>query len=225
MAVQETRTPGTTQFVANGHLFVLVASGEQKEYAGVGYIINLKVRKAITFVDCRGGRMAALGVNTGPRELVLLNVYAPQAARPFEERQHFYDELWDFTDSLETRGVLVYLGDWNARLRHRESEDVVGPWHFVASDRVAGDEGSTNEELLVQFCIARDLVLPSSWMQRPQDKMVTYRAPGVNEPPGRQPDPAKFAEIDFYVLPRRWASSLRSCSSDAKSPLNSDHFP
>eukprot|EP00969_Alexandrium_andersonii_P121014 5348990-Alexandrium_andersonii.AAC.1 len=34
LAFQETRAPGTTQFVSNGYMFMLVASGASKEYAG-----------------------------------------------------------------------------------------------------------------------------------------------------------------------------------------------
>eukprot|EP00969_Alexandrium_andersonii_P282481 12488055-Alexandrium_andersonii.AAC.1 len=65
---------------------------------------------------------------------------------------------------------------------------------------------STNAELLLGFCANRDLVLPASWRQRSMAHMVTYRAPGVEGIPKGDPDPAKYAELDLVVTPRRWDS-------------------
>eukprot|EP00969_Alexandrium_andersonii_P102526 4525187-Alexandrium_andersonii.AAC.1 len=69
------------------------------------------------------------------------------------------------------------------------------------------------------------MVLPATWRRRPLDRMVTYRAPGVEGPPGPEPNPASFAELDVIITHRRWDSVVEKVNSDTKSPLNSDHFP
>eukprot|EP00969_Alexandrium_andersonii_P257026 11363442-Alexandrium_andersonii.AAC.1 len=93
MALQETRTPTTTQYIIDRFLFVLYGSGEQKEYAGVGFVVDLRIRKSITFTHNCGPRIASMGVRTGPREIILMSAYAPQSGRPLQERSAFYEKL------------------------------------------------------------------------------------------------------------------------------------
>eukprot|EP00969_Alexandrium_andersonii_P012832 559388-Alexandrium_andersonii.AAC.1 len=60
----------------------------------------------------------------------------------------------------------------------------------------------------MEFCREWDFVLPASWKQRANKNMVTFRSPGAQGLPGNNPDPAKYAELDVVVMPRRWDSAL-----------------
>eukprot|EP00969_Alexandrium_andersonii_P271240 11989199-Alexandrium_andersonii.AAC.1 len=51
MAVQETKSPQTTQYLSEDHLFVTFGSGERKEDAGVGFIVNKRLRRAVRYMD------------------------------------------------------------------------------------------------------------------------------------------------------------------------------
>eukprot|EP00969_Alexandrium_andersonii_P083240 3672413-Alexandrium_andersonii.AAC.1 len=104
-------------------------------------------------------------------------------------------------DKYSTKGVTIIMGDFNARIRSITFEDILGPWHLRGVDGEQNDAES-NATLLMEFCRARDVVIPASWMRRSQDKMVTYRAPGTNQPPGPEPDPHVFAELDLVLTPR-----------------------
>eukprot|EP00969_Alexandrium_andersonii_P108650 4793695-Alexandrium_andersonii.AAC.1 len=66
---------------------------------------------------------------------------------------------------------------------------------------------------------------PQHGKRKSQARMITYRAPGVNEPPGVRPDPAKYAELDLYIAQSRWKHLIRKASPDAGPPLRSDNFP
>eukprot|EP00969_Alexandrium_andersonii_P342308 15130600-Alexandrium_andersonii.AAC.1 len=75
--------------------------------------------------------MAALGLRTGPREIIVVTAYAPQSARPLDEGSSFYEQLGDFLDSLETKGAIMIAGYFKARLTRLTHEDVLGPHHLI----------------------------------------------------------------------------------------------
>eukprot|EP00969_Alexandrium_andersonii_P306663 13557062-Alexandrium_andersonii.AAC.1 len=58
MVLQETRTPQTTQYIIGKHQFLLFGSGEAKEYAGVGFVVDLRLRSSVTFTYNVGARIA-----------------------------------------------------------------------------------------------------------------------------------------------------------------------
>eukprot|EP00969_Alexandrium_andersonii_P086304 3804881-Alexandrium_andersonii.AAC.1 len=58
LALQETRIATTSQFTSGEYLFVLFGNGTAKEYAGVGFVLSLKLRRAVNFVHNEGSRMA-----------------------------------------------------------------------------------------------------------------------------------------------------------------------
>eukprot|EP00969_Alexandrium_andersonii_P290903 12858226-Alexandrium_andersonii.AAC.1 len=51
LLMQETRTPQTTQYIVERYLFIVFGSGEGKEYAGVGFVVGRKARRAIKYID------------------------------------------------------------------------------------------------------------------------------------------------------------------------------
>eukprot|EP00969_Alexandrium_andersonii_P278496 12310259-Alexandrium_andersonii.AAC.1 len=199
MALQETRTPVSTQYIIEGYLFILYGSGGRREYAGVGFVVDLRCRRAITFTHSDTSRIALLGLSTGPRQLIIGSVYAPQGTRPVEERKAFYEVLEGITAKFQTKGALFLMGDYNARFSEPTVPGIMGPWHFRSVEPTATGEGETNAELLQEFCHTFSMLSPGSWQEKTEDKMVTYRAPGVNHLPGQRPDPAKFAELDLVL--------------------------
>eukprot|EP00969_Alexandrium_andersonii_P005656 245504-Alexandrium_andersonii.AAC.1 len=73
-----------------------------------------------------------------------------------------------------------------------------------------------------------DLLCKTEGLRRQPDRFgavghnrVTYRAPGVNHPPG---DSLGYAELDYVLLPGRWASSVVKHAVDRRAALNADHF-
>eukprot|EP00969_Alexandrium_andersonii_P052498 2305499-Alexandrium_andersonii.AAC.1 len=116
MALQETRATSTTQYVMDGFLFILYGGGGKQEYAGVGFIVGIRVRRAIAFATNAGSRIAVLGASAGPRKIILISAYAPHNARPVQEKAAFYEDLSNVYSSFETKGAVVTLGDMNARI-------------------------------------------------------------------------------------------------------------
>eukprot|EP00969_Alexandrium_andersonii_P363196 15461386-Alexandrium_andersonii.AAC.1 len=224
MAIQETKSPQTTQYLSEEHLFVTFGNGEGQEDAGVGFIINKRLRRAIRYIDSEGSRVALVALATGPRDLLIVTAYAPHEGRKKDEKDAFYEDLACLMDRNDTKGVRVLVGDFNSRISSRTVEGIVGPWHLVALG-VPNQDERDNVERLIEYCQERDLVLPASWKRRRQEEMVTFRAPGTQGLPGPVPDTSKFAELDIVITQRRWSSVINRVWADCRSPLNSDHNP
>eukprot|EP00969_Alexandrium_andersonii_P372281 15481382-Alexandrium_andersonii.AAC.1 len=79
MAIRETKSPTTTQYISEGYMFVTVGNGQTRENSGVGFVIDPKVRRAIRHMDCKGSSLALLALASGPRDIVILSAYAPRA--------------------------------------------------------------------------------------------------------------------------------------------------
>eukprot|EP00969_Alexandrium_andersonii_P045309 1989518-Alexandrium_andersonii.AAC.1 len=71
LLLQETRIPGTTQYISGDCQFIMVGNQRRLEYAGVCFIVSLKVRPAVAGVRVINSRLALLRMSTGPRELQL----------------------------------------------------------------------------------------------------------------------------------------------------------
>eukprot|EP00969_Alexandrium_andersonii_P200134 8840819-Alexandrium_andersonii.AAC.1 len=75
----------------------------------------MKVRRAIKYIDSQGSRVALLAIRTSLRVVNLVTAYAPHAAKPQLERQGFYEDLENLMSRNERKGIMVAMGDFNAR--------------------------------------------------------------------------------------------------------------
>eukprot|EP00969_Alexandrium_andersonii_P238693 10536842-Alexandrium_andersonii.AAC.1 len=86
-------------------MFIFYGGGSAKEYAGVGFVINLAVRRAIAFTDSRGPRAAVLGIDARPRQILVYSMCAPQSGREEDERRGFFEIAGNLMDAHLTQGV------------------------------------------------------------------------------------------------------------------------
>ena len=257
MCLQETKVAKTTQYVVGDLLYVMHGHGKPEvEYAGVGFVFRKDVRKYITGYRLGpNGRLLAVGIDTAPRRLTLMTIYAPHAKRPEQERVNFYDTLGKWIQETHSKGALIAMGDYNARLHARlAGEDpAIGP-HIYGAGRShiwePRNQERTNRDLLIEMCMAHGLKVMNTWFQKPHSQKVTYRAPEVKrlpegegepDPPGapgeegapspgpnaaeRNWNPSKFAELDLCVVQERWKGMIHNVRSRTSASVNSDHFP
>eukprot|EP00969_Alexandrium_andersonii_P244149 10787770-Alexandrium_andersonii.AAC.1 len=77
----------------DGYMYVVFGGAGKMELAGVGFNIDMRLRRATRLIDSQGSRIAMLSLKTGPRAINLFSVYAPQAARLLIERQGYYEDF------------------------------------------------------------------------------------------------------------------------------------
>ena len=139
------------------------------------------------------------------------------------------------------KGAVLVIGDLNARIhaRLRGEEPQLGPHIYGggvdklnnrgegASHAREAEDVVTNRDLLLEMCSAHSLKVMNTWFQTPDNKKVTFMAPGTAKLPkaGESWDPEIFGELDLCLAPDRWSGMVKNVESNTRAGLNSDHFP
>ena len=98
----------------------------------------------------------------------LISAYAPTAKVPPGIRAKFVDDLQGALGSLPSDDIVIVLGDFNAHVGKRETENDV--WKEV---RGLHRIGTCNEagELLLELCAVNNLTIMDTWFQK---KLYTW---------------------------------------------------
>ena len=223
LCIQETHTIGSAYLIHDDFLIILSGGeGQQRSYAGVGFIVSPRVRHAVSGFLQHSDRLASLRVRVPGGEACFVSVYAPTNEYSFEVRQSFYYEAQDFVSSQRVHGPTFALGDFKARLHLRTPAD-----SGVAGDCAFGNPNKTldpraNRELLLEMCRALDSVLANTLFVHDDEEIVTYRGWGV--PPLDTISHEKFAQLDHVVAPCKWLHTVQDVYSDRSVALRSQHF-
>ena len=203
-------------------MVLLGRSDDQKEYAGVGFLIAPEVRSSIIGFCQASNRYAALKLRVPGGKIAIMTVYAPQSGRSFDERFTFFNTLFEFWKSLSSHGPKLIYGDLNSRLyeQYAGEDEIFGPYFFKNS--VKHITSDMNRFLLMEFCSACDLQIANTFVDLPPDQLVTYRTPGIA--PQAVITSWTFAQLDLLLVEKSWASRILQISSDRSWALASQHF-
>ena len=226
LCLQETKSKNTTQYVVDNYTFLTVSTADpnHQEHAGVGFVLSPTARRALLRTHPVSSRFDSITLLTASGEFSILNCYAPQRGRPEEERQEFFDFLHDQIDVVKSKGLFVVVGDFNARIqgRLRGEEKVLGPSIFGRGIAAIGDD-SSNRQMLLDLCVANDLLVANTWFQHPHGRQATYKEPGTKRLPAGNDNwnSTEFAQLDFRLMP----DACHNVYSKPRANLDSDHFP
>ena len=118
--------------------------------------------------------------------ITLIAVYAPQAFRSEEEKEQAYKDLNSHPRKHKRNGPVYISGDMNARVQKKVSSEEA---HIVENHTVelhtadpmqGNDQVIQNRQLLLDFCDRNKLKLTSTYFQKQNNKLVTYREIGVD---------------------------------------------
>jgi len=196
------------------------------EHHGVGIAINKKLIPHLLEIKAHSGRLIeAVFLNT--TNVRIVSAYAPHAARPVEEKEHFYETLGELTNQHRHWHITI-AGDFNAKLTGRKDIETahIGR-RILRGDRprdleLLPDDTQQNRELFVQWCIAQDLTAGNTTFQKPDRKLVTYRSPGFE---GWDTNTLGLEQVDFVCTRRRDHHTIQDIESDTEGAPFSDHFP
>ena len=224
LCMQETHV-GKSEYIVDESGYLLIHSGredEEREYAGVGFLVAPRLRRSIVGFCQLSSRIAYIKIRVRGGKAVVFNAYAPHGGRGHDERQQFYSQLADVYRSTSSHGIKLIAGDLNARLHKRLAgeEERVGEFVF-GNPRQVLKEGS-NRELLIEMCVALDLVIANTLQAADPQQQVTYYELGAS--PHSELTPNSFAVLDYILVPRGMESILGPVLSDRTAALASHHF-
>ena len=195
---------------------------EQREYAGVGFIVAPWARQAVINFIQHSNRLASLQIRVSGGSISVICAYAPQSGLDFDIRHAFFSDMHTFTNKVKAHGPTYTIGDFNSRFHehfHLET-DVVGPFAWGNPD--ASITATSNQHLLIEHCSSLDLVVANTFINRPVEKRVTYY--DLAAKPMDAIAHNKFAELDHVLTEKRWQSSVTSVTSNRALALASHHF-
>ena len=198
-----------------------------RENAGVAIMLHEDVWQQLADVSPLGGRPMTAHLN-GRVPLRVICAYAPQAHRPQEERETFYDELEEVLRQRKSKTMDILMGDFNARIVQREDDNcrTVGPhFHCSIEKDIASmtDEALANREAFMHMAKSNEFRICNTFFEKPPSKLVTYRRPTAKA--NAPPNPRTHDQRDYILIPQRWANTVTNCETSMHLPFETDHYP
>ena len=79
-----------------------------------------------------------------PFNITVIQVYAPTSNAEEAEVEWFYEDLQDILELIPKKGVLLTIGDWNAKVESQETPGVTGKFDLGVQNEAA--------QRLIEFC-------------------------------------------------------------------------
>ena len=126
----------------------------------------------------RGHRRCGGSRWTSSRFLSLISAYAPTAKAPPGVKAKFVDDFQCTLDALPAGDIVMILGDFNARIGKRESEDDV--WREVRGLHGIGSCNEAGEQLL-ELCAVNNLTIMNTWFKKKPVHLGTWTHPATKQ--------------------------------------------
>ena len=122
----------------------------------------------------------------------VIQVYAPTSNTEETEVERFFEDLQDLLELTPKKGVLFFIGDWNAKVGSQKTPGVTGRF----------DLGIRNEarQRLIEFCQENALVIANTLFQQDKRRLYTWTSP----------DGKHQNQIDYMLCSQKWRSSIQS---------------
>src|ERR1700733_7212635 len=123
----ETKWTGSGHFkTVDGHT-VMYSGGMGREHHGVATCIHRNASSCLTSYNAINHRIILATIESKPRNITIVQCYAPTGDKSKEEIEQFYKDLDHTVKQIPKRNILLVTGDFNARVGEDAIEvDVLG---------------------------------------------------------------------------------------------------
>ena len=172
LALQDTKSTASDERRISGGKLLL--SGAPAEHmAGVGFFVPARSLPLVSDFLPYSGRIASITLRTQPLPTHLVALYAPsQLSDPAADqarKDKFWEDLQLFHDNLKKPSLIIYMGDFSARIVPTDLEEFqshIGKAVFP-SEPPNDDLFTTNYFKLLDFMIHNDYLIASSFHKDP----------------------------------------------------------
>ena len=109
--------------------------------------------------------------------------------------EQFYEDLQDLLELTPKKDVLFIIGDWNAKVGHKEKPEVTGKFGLGVQNEAG--------QRLIEFCQENALVIANTLFQQHNRRFYTWTSPD-----GRHQN-----QTDYILCSQRWRSSIQSAKT------------
>ena len=202
----EVRWEGQGHFhTSKGHT-VIYSGNEKRGLQGIELWMHKKIYRAIISYEPVNERMMVVILNARPKNITLVQAYAPTATAEEEISETFYEELERVTKKIPQGDITMMMGDFNAKVgRQHITGPAVGPYGLGE----ANDAG----ERFREFCEEQELVLFNTWFKKHPRRLYTW-----NSPDGKSRN-----QIDYIAIDQKWKTSVIDCTIYPGADCDTDH--
>eukprot|EP00794_Sanderia_malayensis_P004079 gene4079-biopygen2550 len=102
-------------------------SGKEKRHEeGVGFLVHKDTVRAVMECEPISSHMIRIRLSANPRNLTIIQIYAPTSTTKDEDVDAFYDELRSTLRQVPKKDITIIQGDWNAKIGTDSFEDWQG---------------------------------------------------------------------------------------------------
>ena len=188
-----------------GEHMVITSSDQNRNYQGVGLIINKNLRKSVMSYNAGSSRIITTRIKARPANMPIIQIYAPTLDKDEAVHDEFYEQLQVTIESIERSDYSIVMGDCNAILGNKKVPCVTG----AHGTEIRNNSG----QRLLEFCSANDLFVTNTGFRQHLRRKTTWISPY-----GRTKN-----EIDYILIRRRFKSSALNCRAYPKADCGSDH--
>ena len=228
-AIQETHVGDSSK--QTRQFFTWYYSGGKRGgtiHEGTAFVIKNELLKYVHDAVPINERVQTI-IFKGAIPISIITAYAPTAAATDQLKEHFYNKLTQATKKSKSKGFVMVLGDFNARVQTKlsEYETMVGPYTFDKNNtRIEQQHHSVidNQENLLAYAANTEQRLMNTFFYKQEEKLITYKEDKAHlgGPPYNR---SKYETLDYVLVPNRWKNTIKDVESDVHAEINSDHYP
>lgn len=166
-AIQETKKKGKGQ--KDYGEYILIYSGVEKEVrakAGVGILLNKKLKNFIQECNYVSERILLVKLKTDGPDLNIMSVYSPENCKPRIDKETFYENLQTTLEPIRTQDYICVLGDFNARIGNDIIDNV--------KQRFNEEQTNENGDLMTNFCLLNELRINNTFFDHADRYKYTF---------------------------------------------------
>jgi len=174
--IQETRWKGEGARILRtktGGKYKLFWKGCSEGVSGVGVIISEEFIDKVVKVVRVSERLMMLKLIVGKCLVNVVAAYAPQVGRSQEEKDNFWEAVWNVIEEIKESEEIIIGGDLNGHVG-KESDGYGG---------VHGGQGygvRNAGERILEFCEAAEMIVCNTQFRKADSKLISYSSGGSN---------------------------------------------
>src|SRR5206468_1491119 len=195
--LQETKWKGQSArtLEGDGHKYKFFWTGCKEGSSGVGILVAEKWLEKVVEVKRINERLMLVRLTVGVRVVNIVSAYAPQAGRPYAEKEEFWLSMTKLLSGVGVEESVFVCGDMNGHVG-------CDPAGFESEHGGNGfGKRNTEGEILLEFAMAMELIVCNTFYTKDESKKITYES-GDSK-----------SEIDYILVRRKERSVVRDVTT------------
>ncbi|CAH0714613.1 unnamed protein product, partial [Brenthis ino] len=204
--IQETKWKGSkARNIGNDYKFIY--NGTKTNQNGVGIVVDKTFQNRIVDVNRVSDRIIAIKFALDNQPCMnVISAYAPQTGLPQPEKQAFWDDLHDLTQSIPKTESKYIGADFNGHVGQITNDS----FREIHGNQGYGDKNSQGDDIL-NFAYTFNMAIVNTFFTKTNEHLITYKSGD------------KCTQVDYILADRKLLKSFKNCKVIPGEPLTSQH--